>query len=434
MSTGIVARAKSALENEQKSPSSSSSITGPILTQNTSSTTNKKASSSKPSTTPLNSKVTTPKTRHTPHEGQSQSSPITRPTSRRVTSGRVSSERVNKSSVNERPKATPPSSSTSRVTTKTSTSERVTPANSRVTKSSTSERVMGNCAGKKSTTGGATKKPSKTSVTTGHTSKPSITEASKKLSRPEVLKEDKKRDDSPSSTLVNVSSDSSVSPPPPSEKNETKLAARRDTRDMVSPISSPNMSDISDTEENDYQQKSKVKLRSESDGIVVKSNREKPPVRRCESTDDATDRLVPISEEMVPAGPPEVPDNHNLSFPQNIKTVASATIVKGPEDITHKIGDTCHFAAHYFGNPEPRVIWIKNGQQLKQDLDARISIKTYSGESSLIGKDKLGLSISHFFNYVIFLKLQSEICVEMIQANTKSRLKMRWAMTRPEPH
>ena len=63
---------------------------------------------------------------------------------------------------------------------------------------------------------------------------------------------------------------------------------------------------------------------------------------------------------MVPAGPPEVPDNHNLSFPQNIKTVASATIVKGPEDITHKIGDTCHFAAHYFGNPEPRVIWGQN--------------------------------------------------------------------------
>ena len=390
MSTGIVARAKSALENEQKSTSSSpsTSVTGPILTQNTSS---KKASSSKPSiTTAPSTTKTTPKTRHTPHEGQSQSSPITRPTSRRVTSGRVSSERVNKSSINEsRPKVSSTVTS-SRGTTKTSTSERVTSANPRVsTKSSTSERVMGNCAGKKSTTSGTAKKPSKSSTPVGNNSKPSVSEvsSSKKLSRPEVLKEDKKRDESPSSTLVNVSSDSSVSPPPPIDKNEAtknNVAARRDTRDMVSPISSPNMSDISDTEENEYQQKSKVKLRSESDGIVVKSNKEKPPVRRCESTDDATDRLMPINEE-VPVPPASVQDNHNLSFPQNIKTVASATIVKGPEDITNKIGETCHFAAHYFGNPEPRVIWIKNGQQLKQDSDARISIKTYSGESSLIG-------------------------------------------------
>ena len=385
MSTGIVARAKSALENEQKS------ATGPIIplpaeTKNTSS--NKKISSSNHTVLPDKPSKSLEKV---PKIGtqKSQSSPITRPTSRRVTSGRVStSERSTKSSTSDRPKVS--TSANTRVT-KASTSERSatntrvaaksSTSDTRVTKSSTSDRVsMGNCVKKQSSsTSTAVKKPSKTAVPTA---KPS-TVTEKKLSRPEVLKEDKKRDESPSSTLVNLSSDSSVSPPPPSDKNETnKNVTRRDTRDMVSPISSPNMSDISDTEEQEILQKSKVKLRSESDGIVVKSAKEKPPVRRCESTDDATDRLLPITEEV-----PMVPTNAEkpLNFPQNIKTVASATIVKGPEDITHKIGDTCHFAAHYFGNPEPRVIWIKNGQQLRQD-ETRISIKTYSGESSLIGK------------------------------------------------
>ena len=40
--------------------------------------------------------------------------------------------------------------------------------------------------------------------------------------------------------------------------------------------------------------------------------------------------------------------------------------------------------AHYFGNPEPRVAWIKNGAvRLTADGD-RVSIQTYSGESTLI--------------------------------------------------
>ena len=214
-----------------------------------------------------------------------------------------------------------------------------------------------------------------------------------------VLKEEaKKRDDSPSSTHVNVSSDSSVSPPPPplvpaeaaEEVKKNNAAIRRDTRDMLSPESSPNMSDISDTEIESESMgvmrpmaATKVK-RSESDGIVMSAERpkhEKPPVRRCESTDDATkDRLLPSIDE-IPPGDEVAPVN----FPQNIKTVASATIVKGPEDTTHKFGETLHFLSHYFGNPEPRVIWIKNGHKLVQD--GRITIKTYSGESTLIVRD-----------------------------------------------
>ena len=229
-----------------------------------------------------------------------------------------------------------------------------------------------------------------------------------------VLKEEaKKRDDSPSSTHVNVSSDSSVSPPPPScippetssttattdEAKKNNAAIRRDTRDMVSPISSPNMSDISDTELESESlgvmrpmAASKVK-RSESDGIVMteRPKQDKHPVRRCESTDDATkDRLLPSIEEIPPAPPASCSRDavDPVSFPQNIKTVASATIVKGPDDTTHKIGETLHFLSHYFGNPEPRVIWIKNGQKLVQD--GRISIKTYSGESTLIVRDLRG--------------------------------------------
>jgi predicted Ser/Thr protein kinase len=209
------------------------------------------------------------------------------------------------------------------------------------------------------------------------------------------------RDDSPSSTHVNVSSSSdgdSVSPPPGTMEAASAEAAssrkqqtmRRDTRDMVSPVSTPNMSDISDNEMEDNNNElrlpslasSRVK-RSESDGIVVadRPKPEKVSVRRCESIDDATsDRLGPIEE--VPSEP--------ITFPQNIKTVAPATIVKGPEDATHSIGETVHFLAHYFGNPEPRVIWIKNGQRLASSEDGRLSIKTYSGESTLIVKDLRG--------------------------------------------
>ena len=119
-------------------------------------------------------------------------------------------------------------------------------------------------------------------------------------------------------------------------------------------------------------QQSRVNKRSESDGIVL-SERPKPdrPVRRCESIDDATDV----------AGLPAAP-----KFPQNIKTVASATIVKGPEDATHSIGEMVHLSAHYFGNPEPRVTWFKNGTRIYASSE-RILIKTYSGESTLIIRD-----------------------------------------------
>ena len=183
----------------------------------------------------------------------------------------------------------------------------------------------------------------------------------------------------------------------------TKEVVRRDTRDMVSPISSPNMSDVSDdNDEMDHETSALVKLnnlssrvkRSESDGIVVTADRqsktEKPPVRRCESIDDATrDRLGPIEEASEPplASVPASSSSSSGQFPQNIKTVASATIVKGPEDAIHTRGEVVHFMAHYFGNPEPRVVWIKNGQRLKSSEDGRLHIKTYSGESTLIVRD-----------------------------------------------
>ena len=40
--------------------------------------------------------------------------------------------------------------------------------------------------------------------------------------------------------------------------------------------------------------------------------------------------------------------------------------------------------AHYFGNPEPRVAWIKNGAVRLTADGERVSIQTYSGESTLI--------------------------------------------------
>lgn len=214
-----------------------------------------------------------------------------------------------------------------------------------------------------------------------------------------IRKEEKRRDDSPSSMVANVSSseDSSVSPPPPqaseavNKSAEKQPPSRCNTRDMVSPISSPNMSDFSDNEVEETSSRStaasKVK-RSESDGIVVaeRPRPEKPPLRKCESIDDATrDRLGPIDE--VPLNEAAEPPT---KFQPNIKTVASATIVKGPEDATLKIGEVVNFMAHYFGNPEPRVIWIKNGQRLTTSEDGRVAIKTYSGESSLIVKDLRG--------------------------------------------
>ena len=120
-----------------------------------------------------------------------------------------------------------------------------------------------------------------------------------------------------------------------------------------------------------------VNKRSESDGIVVaeRPRPDKPPVRRCESTGDAASSMKQQQQ-------PEQPY-------KDIKTVASATIVKGPEDANHSIGDTVHFRAHYFGNPEPRVVWIKNGSRIGAK-DERVSVQTYSGESTLIVADLRG--------------------------------------------
>jgi hypothetical protein len=129
--------------------------------------------------------------------------------------------------------------------------------------------------------------------------------------------------------------------------------------------------------------------RSESDGIVVaeRPKSDKPPVRRCESTDDAT-RLV---DDMSASDAAAMSKASGLNFPSSIKTVASATIVQGPEDAALSIGQTVHFRAHYFGNPEPRVIWLKNGVRIAHNEEGgRVSIKTYSGESTLIVRDLRG--------------------------------------------
>lgn len=122
----------------------------------------------------------------------------------------------------------------------------------------------------------------------------------------------------------------------------------------------------------------KVNKRSESDGIVL-AERPKPDktVRRCESIDDAGASVSAATAAAALDTP---------IFPQNIKTVSSATIVKGPEDATVSLGQTAHLNAHYFGNPEPRVTWLKNGSRIYPD-DDRILIKTYSGESTLIVRD-----------------------------------------------
>ena len=135
---------------------------------------------------------------------------------------------------------------------------------------------------------------------------------------------------------------------------------------------------------------SKINKRSESDGIVV-AERPKPdkqPVRRCESTDDAGvfGSGSGAMNENIDNMKSMHTESERIQFPKNIKTVSSATIVKGPEDATHGIGETVQFRAHYFGNPEPRVTWIKNGVRITVK-DLRVNIKTYSGESTLIVKD-----------------------------------------------
>lgn len=383
-----MARAKSALKMDPMQQQPKSSSTGPIHL-NTSSVTKKSSStktsvktpastSKKASSTEVNSGVKKTPGRllhqHQPHEGQSLSSPITTtsasatPTSRpsrRVTasSGRVSIQQ--------------PSTVDKKASTSSTVKKR--PSTTAVKKEPSVSKPVTTTAASKKASGAAANNTVMTAAS--------------------ILKEDsKKRDESPSSTHVNVSSDECSSPNIIEDEaskaeelaSEAKKAMRTNTRDMVSPVSSPNMSDVSDNESEDLMggnknsRSTKVK-RSESDGIVMQAERpkqEKLPVRRCESTDDATkDRLMPTIDE--------IPSASQGSFPGNIKTVASATIVKGPEDQTHKIGDTLHFSAHYFGNPEPRVIWIKNGQKLNTDQE-RVSIKTYSGESTLIVRDLRG--------------------------------------------
>ena len=121
-----------------------------------------------------------------------------------------------------------------------------------------------------------------------------------------------------------------------------------------------------------------VNKRSESDGIVC-FDRPRPEisVRRCESIDNAID-LVNRSIENIPEPP-------TVHFPQNIKTVTPATIMKGPDDYSPGLQETVYLRTHYFGNPEPRVIWFKGGRRLNPT--DRVKIRTYPGESTLVIRD-----------------------------------------------
>ena len=179
-------------------------------------------------------------------------------------------------------------------------------------------------------------------------------------------------------------------------EESASIPARNDEEDDEADVS-PNVSDIDADEERDtcdpelspipVLQQQKINKRSESDGIVV-VERPKPdkPVRRCESSDD----MPPAANASAKA---DLLQQHGNKFPQNIKTVASATIVRGPEDATHLIGQSVHMCAHYFGNPEPRVTWLRNGARVFPCDDGvpegqrRVLIKTYSGESTLIVRD-----------------------------------------------
>ena len=118
-----------------------------------------------------------------------------------------------------------------------------------------------------------------------------------------------------------------------------------------------------------------VNKRSESDGIVTMDRpKSEKPVRRCESMD--LDELELVSEAGL--GSP-FPAQHN------IKTVTPATIMKGPEDDTAGLGETVYLRAHYFGNPEPRVVWFRNGRRLNHT--ERTMIRTYPGESTLVVRE-----------------------------------------------
>ena len=136
-----------------------------------------------------------------------------------------------------------------------------------------------------------------------------------------------------------------------------------------------------------------VNKRSESDGIVCMDRpRADRPVRRCESIDDGLDLMGGASSYQQR----QAVDLGHMSFPQNIKTVTPATILKGPEDYTAGLGETVYLRAHYFGNPEPRVAWFRSGRRLTvptatdtetSEVEQRIRIRTYPGESTLVIRD-----------------------------------------------
>jgi serine/threonine protein kinase len=139
-----------------------------------------------------------------------------------------------------------------------------------------------------------------------------------------------------------------------------------------------------------------VNKRSESDGIVCMDRpRAERPVRRCESIDDGLDMMSCGSSSYQQH---QAVDLTHMTFPQNIKTVTPATILKGPEDYTAGLGETVYLRAHYFGNPEPRVAWFRSGRRLTVPMasagdteaggeEQRIRIRTYPGESTLVIRD-----------------------------------------------
>jgi serine/threonine protein kinase len=138
-----------------------------------------------------------------------------------------------------------------------------------------------------------------------------------------------------------------------------------------------------------------VNKRSESDGIVCMDRpRAERPVRRCESIDDGLDMMSGGSSYQQH----QTVDLTHMTFPQSIKTVTPATILKGPEDYTAGLGETVYLRAHYFGNPEPRVAWFRSGRRLTVPMasssdtemggdEQRIRIRTYPGESTLVIRD-----------------------------------------------
>lgn len=126
-----------------------------------------------------------------------------------------------------------------------------------------------------------------------------------------------------------------------------------------------------------------VNKRSESDGIVTLDRpRPEAPVRRYESVDDIS---YDKEDAMIGSYSQSAEMLREEMFPNSIKTVTPATILKGPEDYTAGLQETVYLRAHYFGNPEPRVAWYKGGCRLNHA--DRIKIRTYPGESTLVIRD-----------------------------------------------